>query len=76
MFVYKALQKDVVCALTVQYFIVFIQVGDVVYGRVVLPNKDMEPELSCLEDLNPKQGYALFHNEGYLFHCSLNLARR
>ena len=53
-----------------------MQVGDIIYGRVVLPNKDMEPELSCTEEAVPKQGYGVIHTDGYLFQCSLNLARR
>eukprot|EP01083_Nonionella_stella_P070167 187582_1 len=57
-----------------------LKVGDLVYCRVAVANKHMEPELSCISPHFKKEwmtGEALFTNlvNGYLFECSLKLAR-
>lgn len=53
-----------------------LAVGSLVYCRVSLANPDMEPELECV---NPRTGRADGFGElvgGYVFKCSLGLARR
>ncbi|KAJ3328853.1 exosome non-catalytic core subunit rrp40 [Blyttiomyces sp. JEL0837] len=52
-----------------------LEIGTIVYGRVSLANKDMEPEIECV---NPSNGKADGFGEmkgGFMFKCSLGLAR-
>eukprot|EP00823_Brevimastigomonas_motovehiculus_P004199 TRINITY_DN270_c0_g1_i1.p1 TRINITY_DN270_c0_g1~~TRINITY_DN270_c0_g1_i1.p1 ORF type:complete len:312 (+),score=100.98 TRINITY_DN270_c0_g1_i1:85-1020(+) len=58
-----------------------IAIGALVYCRVVMANKDMEPELSCTSPHMKKDwvtGESMFGElaGGYCFKCSLSLARR
>lgn len=50
-----------------------LKVGSLVYARVILANKDMEPELACYSARNKAEGYGLL-DDGYMFKTSLNLA--
>jgi len=50
-----------------------LQIGSVVYCRVSLANKDMEPELQCTSTRNKADGYGELQN-GFLFKCSLSLS--
>ena len=51
--------------------------GDVVFGRLVSANKDMEPELSCVDSANNKaNGMGVIDGDGFLFTVSLNLCRK
>ncbi|RUS17964.1 hypothetical protein BC937DRAFT_89304 [Endogone sp. FLAS-F59071] len=53
-----------------------LAVGALVYARVSLANRDMEPELECI---NPTTGRADGFGElkgGFMFRCSLGLCRR
>lgn len=52
-----------------------LQVGSLVYCRVVLANKDMEPELSCMSVRNKAEGYGELV-DGYMVRTSLTLAYR
>jgi exosome complex component RRP40 len=57
------------------------QIGAVIYARVVLANKDMEPELSCISTQYKKEwmtGQAVFGevNGGYMFECSTALCHQ
>lgn len=61
--------------------VLFCQLGSIVYCRVVMANKDMEPELSCVSPVYKKDwttGQALLGElkGGYMFDCSLDLAYR
>lgn len=50
--------------------------GTLVYARISLANKDMEPELQCF---NPSSGKADGYGElkgGFVIRCSLGLCRR
>ncbi|KAJ3069060.1 exosome non-catalytic core subunit rrp40 [Podochytrium sp. JEL0797] len=52
-----------------------LEIGTLVYARVCLANKDMDPELDCI---NPSNGKADGFGEmkgGFMFKCSLGLAR-
>ncbi|KAJ3139077.1 spermidine resistance protein [Physocladia obscura] len=52
-----------------------LEVGALVFARVCLANKDMEPELDCI---NPASGKADGFGEvknGFMFKCSLGLSR-
>ena len=48
------------------------QVGSLVYARVILANKDMESELSCMSARNKAEGYGELIG-GYMFKCSISL---
>eukprot|EP01117_Protostelium_nocturnum_P012344 TRINITY_DN454_c0_g1_i3.p1 TRINITY_DN454_c0_g1~~TRINITY_DN454_c0_g1_i3.p1 ORF type:complete len:254 (+),score=84.80 TRINITY_DN454_c0_g1_i3:38-763(+) len=50
-----------------------IKVGSLIYARVILANKDMEPELACVSARNKQEGYGELY-EGYMFKSSLGLA--
>ncbi|KAI5637308.1 KH domain-containing protein [Phthorimaea operculella] len=52
-----------------------IQVGDVVYAKMLVASKDMEPELVCV-DSHGKKGRLGVLTDGFVFKCSLNLTRK
>jgi exosome complex component RRP40 len=49
-----------------------LKIGSLIYARVILANKDIEPEISCLSARNKAEGYGEL-NEGYMFKSSINL---
>lgn len=49
-----------------------VNVGDIVYGRLLAAGCDMEPEMICI-DSNFKQGPYGVLKDGFLFNCSLSL---
>ncbi|KAJ1550752.1 exosome non-catalytic core subunit rrp40 [Cladochytrium tenue] len=52
-----------------------LEVGSVVFARVSLADKDMEPELECFNHASGKaEGYGELKG-GYTFQCSLSLSR-
>eukprot|EP00761_Pharyngomonas_kirbyi_P004929 gb/GECH01004934.1/.p1 GENE.gb/GECH01004934.1/~~gb/GECH01004934.1/.p1 ORF type:complete len:250 (+),score=50.58 gb/GECH01004934.1/:1-750(+) len=58
-----------------------LKVGNLVYCRVVVANKDMDPELSCCSPVKARSwvtGESIFGElkEGYIFECSLGLCRQ
>ncbi|KAJ1952024.1 exosome non-catalytic core subunit rrp40 [Linderina pennispora] len=53
-----------------------LAVGTVVYGRVVVANPVMDPEIECYNSNTGKaEGYGEL-SSGFVFQCSLGLARR
>lgn len=52
-----------------------LAIGDTVYARVSVANKDLEPELVCLDAENRPEGFGEL-KDGMLFHCPSALARR
>ncbi|CAG9786952.1 unnamed protein product [Diatraea saccharalis] len=52
-----------------------VQVGDVLYAKMLIASKDMEPELVCV-DSHGKKGRLGVLNDGFVFKCSLNLVRK
>lgn len=52
-----------------------VQIGDVVYAKMLVASKDMEPELVCV-DSHGKKGRLGVLSDGFLFKCSLNLIRK
>ncbi|XP_034832047.1 exosome complex component RRP40 [Maniola hyperantus] len=52
-----------------------VQVGDIIYAKMLIASKDMEPELVCV-DSHGKKGRLGVLNGGFLFKCSLNLVRK
>ena len=53
-----------------------VQVGDVVYGKLLVASKDMEPELVCVDSLGKKGKLGILNPDGMLFSCSLSLVRK
>lgn len=50
-------------------------VGDVVFARVSVASKDLEPELVCFDEANKPEGFGEIKG-GMLYKCSCNFARR
>ncbi|XP_062332292.1 exosome complex component RRP40 [Osmerus eperlanus] len=53
-----------------------VQVGDLVYGQFIIANKDMEPELTCIDSCGRANGMGVFGAGGLMFKVSLGLVRR
>ncbi|CAK6977246.1 exosome complex component RRP40 [Scomber scombrus] len=53
-----------------------VQVGDLVFSQFVIANKDMEPELVCVDSSGRANGMGVFGGGGLLFRVSLGLIRR
>ncbi|MBN3310253.1 exosome complex component RRP40 [Amia ocellicauda] len=53
-----------------------VQVGDLVYSQFIIANKDMEPELVCIDSCGRANGMGVFGAGGLLFKVSLGLVRR
>ncbi|XP_029961722.1 exosome complex component RRP40 [Salarias fasciatus] len=53
-----------------------VQVGDLVFAQFVVANKDMEPELVCMDSSGRANGMGVFGSGGLLFTVSLGLVRR
>lgn len=54
-----------------------IQVGDAVFGKLVVSCADMEPELVCVNmTTGKKERFGKLSNDGFLFTCSLHLVRK
>jgi len=54
---------------------VLCQVGDLVYARLLVANKDMEPELVCIDSNGRSSGYGVLRG-GFMIHASACLARK
>ncbi|XP_023211013.1 exosome complex component RRP40-like [Centruroides sculpturatus] len=53
-----------------------VQVGDVVYAKVLVANKDMEPEIICIDSHGKKAGLGVLPNRGFVFTVSLDVVRK
>lgn len=53
-----------------------VKIGDLVYARIVVANKDIEPELVCIDSVGRSSGLGIIRDGGFLLHCSLNLVRK
>ncbi|KAE8286385.1 Exosome complex component RRP40 Exosome component 3 Ribosomal RNA-processing protein 40 p10 [Larimichthys crocea] len=53
-----------------------VQVGDLVFAQFIIANKDMEPELVCMDSSGRANGMGVFGGGGLLFSVSLGLVRR
>uniref|UniRef100_A0A8D0H049 Exosome complex component RRP40 n=1 Tax=Sphenodon punctatus TaxID=8508 RepID=A0A8D0H049_SPHPU len=53
-----------------------VQVADLIYGQFVVANKDMEPEMVCIDSSGRANGMGVIGQEGLLFKVSLGLIRK
>uniref|UniRef100_A0A8D2PXW3 Exosome complex component RRP40 n=1 Tax=Zosterops lateralis melanops TaxID=1220523 RepID=A0A8D2PXW3_ZOSLA len=53
-----------------------VQVGDLIYGQFVVANKDMEPEMVCIDSSGKSSGMGIIGQDGFLFKVSLGLIRK
>ncbi|NXY44334.1 EXOS3 protein, partial [Ceuthmochares aereus] len=53
-----------------------VQVGDLIYGQFLVANKDMEPEMVCIDSSGRSSGMGLIGQDGFLFKVSLGLIRK
>ena len=57
--------------------LIFCQVGDLIYARLLVANKDMEPEIVCIDGGGRSSGMGVIGRDGGFMHmCSLNLIRK
>ncbi|KAI9298379.1 exosome complex exonuclease RRP40, partial [Neoconidiobolus thromboides FSU 785] len=53
-----------------------LKVGTLLYGKIVLAHKDMEPEMECYNSFtNKAEGFGEL-KDGFAFNCSIGLCRR
>ncbi|CAD7085765.1 unnamed protein product [Hermetia illucens] len=52
-----------------------IQLGDLLYARLVVASRDLEPELVCVNSHGKKEKLGVL-NDGFVFNCSINLVRK
>ncbi|XP_023954274.2 exosome complex component RRP40 [Bicyclus anynana] len=52
-----------------------LQVGDIIYAKLVIASKDMEPELVCVDSFGHKGRLGVL-NDGFMFKCPINLVRK
>lgn len=53
-----------------------IQVGDIIFAKLLVASKDMEPELVCLDSQGKEKKLGVLGPDGMLFTCSLSLVRK
>jgi exosome complex component RRP40 len=53
-----------------------VQIGDIVYAKLLIASKDMEPELVCVDSFGKKGKLGILSTNGMLFTCSLSLVRK
>lgn len=52
-----------------------VNVGDLVFAKLLTANKDFESELVCVNSLGKKEKLGVL-NGGFVFNCSINLVRK
>lgn len=52
-----------------------VNVGDIVYARLLIAHPDVEPELVCVDSHGKKGKLGVLH-DGFMISCSLNLVRK
>lgn len=53
----------------------YFQIGDIIYARLCVANKDMEPELDCRDGSGKSSGMGQLAG-GFMITCSLGLCRK
>ena len=71
----KARCNPLIVSCSLQDSCLIFQVGSLLYARVSLAHKDMEPELECFDAQTRKaEGFGELKG-GFLVHCSLKMCR-
>lgn len=52
-----------------------MNVGDLVFAKLLIANKDFESELVCVNSLGKKEKLGVLQG-GFVFNCSINLVRK
>lgn len=52
-----------------------VSIGDLVFAKLLVAQKDFESELICVDSLGKKQKLGVLR-DGFVINCSINLARR
>lgn len=52
-----------------------VNIGDIIYGKLIVANKDYESELVCVDSMGKKGKLGVLHG-GFVFNCSINLVRK
>ncbi|XP_078045702.1 exosome complex component Rrp40 [Augochlora pura] len=53
-----------------------LQVGDLVFAKLLVASKDMESELVCVDSHGKEKKLGVLKSDGMLFTCSLSLVRK
>lgn len=53
-----------------------LEIGDLVYAKLLTANRDMDPELVCINASGKSGVMGVLANDGYLFNCSIDLVRK
>lgn len=53
-----------------------VQIGDLVYAKLLVASKDMEPELVCVDSQGKENELGVLSSDGMMFTCSLSLVRK
>lgn len=53
-----------------------VNVGDVVYAKLLVASRDMEPELVCVDSYGKKAGLGVLTGGGFMFTVPLHLVRK
>lgn len=53
-----------------------LQIGDLVYAKLLVASRDMEPELVCVDSQGKENDLGVLSSDGMMFTCSLSLVRK
>lgn len=53
-----------------------VKVGDILFARFLVANKDMEPELVCIDSTGRSSGMGVIRDGGFLLRCTTNLVKK
>merc|ERR1712106_351885 len=53
-----------------------VVVGDLVYAKLLVASRDMEPELICVDSYGKKAGLGVLTGGGFMFSVPLHLVRK
>lgn len=52
-----------------------VSIGDTIFAKILIANRDLEPELVCVDSHGKKERLGVLH-DGFVFTCSINLIRK
>ncbi len=53
-----------------------VNVGDVIYAKLLVASRDMEPELVCVDSYGKKAGLGVLSGGGFVFGVPLHVVRK